>query len=58
VFLGSINGSKKVEKIWYILKEAVVQKDTEAVKMLKNIQNLAFGDKSKQSTRLIVLKYW
>ena len=42
----------------YILKEAVVQKDAEAVKMLKNIQNLAFGDKSKQSTRLILLKYW
>jgi hypothetical protein len=41
IFLSGINGSKKVQIVWNILKKAVVQKHTDAVKELKNIQNLA-----------------
>jgi hypothetical protein len=44
--------------MWNILKKAVVQKNTDAVKELKNVQNLALRDIPKSSARLILLKYW
>jgi hypothetical protein len=39
--LSGINGSKKAYIMRNILKKAVVQKDTDAVKELKSMQNLA-----------------
>jgi hypothetical protein len=41
VFLSGINGSKKVQIMWNILNKAVVQKLTDVLQELKNIQNLA-----------------
>jgi hypothetical protein len=52
VFLGGINSSKRVARMWKMMKE-VIEDLIELMKMLKGAESGAFG----QSTRLIMWRY-